>query len=103
MNIEEFYDQDPRRRASDEVEFGREWTEQHGRFEVSWIAETGEVYAMAEPRGRHGVTTESMTVEVLGVVEGRDAIDAALDGWEGAMPHPESLGWVRARVAEAAR
>ena len=103
MDIEEFYDQDPRRRASDETEFGREWSENGQRFEVSWIADTGEVYAMAEPRGRHGVTTESMTVEVLGVVEGRDAIDAALDGWEGAMPHPESLGWVRARVAEAAR
>jgi hypothetical protein len=101
MNIEEFYDQDPRRRASDEVEFGREWTEHHARFEVAWIAETGEVYAMAEPL--HSLSTQSMTVEVLGVVEGRDSIDAALDGWEDAMTEPDSLAWVRTRLAEAVR
>jgi hypothetical protein len=27
MDIEQFYDADPRRRASDEIQFGREWTE----------------------------------------------------------------------------
>jgi hypothetical protein len=53
MDIEEFYDQDPRRRASDEIEFGREWSENDRRFEVSWVADTGEVYVMAEPYRRH--------------------------------------------------
>ena len=52
MDIEDFYDQDPRRRASDEIEFGREWTEDDLRFEVAWIADTGEVYVMAEPYSR---------------------------------------------------
>jgi hypothetical protein len=35
MDIEEFYELDPRRRSSDEIEFGREWSENGQRFEVS--------------------------------------------------------------------
>ena len=78
MDIEDFYDQDPRRRASDEIEFGREWSENGLRFEVSWIADTGEVYVMAEPYSRREISTETVTVEILGVIEGRDAINSAL-------------------------
>jgi hypothetical protein len=99
MDIEEFYDQDPRRRASDETEFGREWSEDDRRFEVSWIADTGEVYVMAEPYSRREISTESVTVEVLGVINGRDAINSALAGWREAMAKPNSLTWIRARVA----
>ena len=101
MDIEEFYDQDPRRRASDEIEFGREWSNDR-RFEVSWIADTGEVYVMAEPYSRHEISTESVTVEVLGVIDGGDAINSALAGWEEAMAKPESLAWVRERAAASA-
>lgn len=103
MDIEEFYDQDPRRQSSDEVEFGREWSENGSRFEVAWITDTGELYVMAEPSGRRQVTTESVTVEVLAVIEGRDAIDAVLAGWQDAMAKPDSLTWVRARVAARAQ
>ena len=102
MDIEEFYDQDPRRRASDEIEFGREWSENGLRFEVAWIADTGEVYVMAEPSSRREISTESVTVEVLAVIEGRDAINSALDGWREAMSKPGSLAWVRERVTGAA-
>ena len=102
MDIEEFYDEDLRRRASDEIEFGREWSENDRRFEVSWIDDTGELYLMAEPYSRrHEIATESVTVEVLGVIEGRDAINAALAGWQEAMAKPNSLAWVRERVAGA--
>jgi hypothetical protein len=101
MDIEEFYEQDPRRRASDEIEFGREWSENDRRFEVSWVADTGEVYVMAEPYSRHEISTESVTVEVLGAIEGRDAITSALAGWPEAMAKPNSLAWVRERVAGA--
>jgi hypothetical protein len=101
MDIEEFYDQDPRRRASDEIEFGREWSEDGRRFEISWVADTGEVYVMAEPYSRREISTESVTVEVLGVVVGRDAINSALSGWQEAMANPNSLAWVRERVAGA--
>src|SRR5436190_21890169 len=99
MDIEDLYDQDPRRRASDEIEFGREWSENGVRFEVSWIADTGEVYVMAEPYSRHEISTESVTVEVLGVIKGRDAISSALAGWREAMAKPNSLTWMRGRVA----
>jgi hypothetical protein len=99
MDIEEFYDQDPRRRASDEIEFGRKWSENDRRFEVSWVADTGELYVMAEPYSRREISTESVTVEVLGVIEGRDTINAALSGWQEAMAQPNGLTWVRERVA----
>ena len=101
MDIEEFYDQAPRRRASDEIEFGREWSENGLRFEVSWISDTGEVYVMAEPTSRHEISTESVTVEVLGVIQGQDAINSTLEGWQEVMAKPNSLEWVRGRVAGA--
>jgi hypothetical protein len=99
MDVDEFYEQDPRRQTSDEVEFGRDWYEGDMRFEVAWVADTGEVFAMAEPVSRRGITTESVTVEVLGVVEGRDAIDTRLSGWQDAMRQAGGLGWVREHVA----
>jgi hypothetical protein len=102
MDIEEFYEGDPRRQASDEVEFGRDWYEGDMRFEVAWIADTGEVFAMAEPVSRKGISTESVTVEVLGVIDGRDAVDERLAGWQDAMRQSEGLAWVRAHVGGAA-
>lgn len=99
MDIEEFYDQDARRRASDEVEFGREWYEHEMRFEIAWVADTGELYAMAEPYDRRGVSTESVTVEVLAIVPERDAVESMLSGWQDAMSQTDSLAWVRARAS----
>ena len=100
MDIEQFYDADPRRRASDEIQFGREWTEGPMYFEVAWIADTGELYAMAEPYERRGVSTEQVTVEILAVLEGRAVIDTVMAGWQDAMPGDDSLAWVRARAAD---
>ena len=99
MDVEEFYEQDPRRQTSEEVEFGRDWYQGDMRFEVAWVVDTGEVFAMAEPSSRRNITTESVTVEVLGVVDGRDAVTALLSGWEDAMQQPDSLTWVRTRVS----
>jgi hypothetical protein len=98
MDIEQFYDADPRRRASDEIQFGREWTEGPMYFEVAWIADTGELYAMAEPYDRRGVSPELVTVEILAVLEGRTVIDTVMAGWQDAMSGENSLAWVRARV-----
>jgi hypothetical protein len=111
MNIEQFYDADERRRSSDEVELGREWSdEKGGRCEVSWVADTGEVYVMAEPVEAvemdifgdtrvDEVPTELLTVEVLGVVTSREEIDRRFEGWEKAMRGRNSLQWVRDRLA----
>jgi hypothetical protein len=113
VDIEEFYDADPRRRASDEVAFGHEWTDPDGgRYEVMWVVDTGEVYAMfepVEPMASDGIgdifpqhlPTGAVTVEVLGTFATRDEIDAALAGWEAAMRDPGSIAWIRARVPAA--
>lgn len=98
MDVDEFYEQDPRRRTSAEVEFGREWREGEMRYEVAWVADTGELYAMAEPVSRKGITTAEVTVEVLAVIADRAQVDAALAGWADAMAGPDSLAWVRDRV-----
>ena len=110
MDIEEFYDADPRRRQSAEVEFGRDWSDDAGgRSEVSWVADTGELYLMNEPieplysdglgdvEVQH-VNAADMTVEILGIVPTREAVDAVLDGWQDAMGAPNSVAWVRERV-----
>jgi hypothetical protein len=99
MDIDQFYDQNPSRRASEEIELGREWSENDMQFEVSWIADTGEVYAMAEPYSRHEISAESVTVEILGVIPEREVVDSVLAGWRDEMGKPDSLAWVRARVA----
>jgi hypothetical protein len=110
MDIEEFYDADPRRRQSAEVEFGRDWSDDAGgRTEVSWVADTGELYLMNEPieplysdglgdvEVQH-VKAEDMTVEILTVVPTRAAVDAMLDGWQDVMNTPDSVAWVRERA-----
>jgi hypothetical protein len=112
MDIEEFYDADPRRRESEEIEFGREWSDANGmRTELSWVVDTGELYAMAEPAGSvemdpfgdtrvDDLPTESVTVEILGVVAERAEVDQLLTGWEAAMEKgPNSIQWVRDRLA----
>ncbi|GMU77323.1 MAG: hypothetical protein AMXMBFR46_01240 [Acidimicrobiia bacterium] len=110
MDIEEFYDADPRRRASEEVAFGHEWSDADGgRYEVMWVVDTGEVYAMfepVEPLASDGVgdifpqhlPTSAVTVEVLGIAPTRDDVDRRLAGWEDAMPAAGSIAWVRGRI-----
>jgi hypothetical protein len=112
MDIEQFYDADPRRRESDETEFGREWSDANGvRTELSWVAATGELYAMAEPSEPvfmdpvgdtrvPDLPTELVTVEILGTVATRELVDQLLAGWESAMDKgPNSIQWVRDRLA----
>ena len=113
MDIEEFYDADPRRRESEEIEFGREWSDANGaRTELSWVADTGELYAMAEPSepvfmdpiGDTRVPelpTELVTVEVLGTIPDRARVDELLAGWERQMGKPNSLQWVRDQLSAA--
>lgn len=109
MDIEQFYDADPRRRASEELEFGRDWHDSFGnRFEISWVVETGELYAMLEEiepvvdvlGGEFAAPApmSSVTVEVLATIPERDTVLDVLDDWRIAMPEPSSIGWVRDRL-----
>ena len=111
MDIEQFYEQDPRRRASAESEFGRDWHDAGGvRYEISWVQDTGELYAMSEPEGSiisDGLGDENIVpmptnlvqVEVLGTVPTAGAVQRVLAGWPEAMARPDSLAWVRERLA----
>src|SRR5262245_5363555 len=102
MDLEQFYAANERRRHSEELEFGRDWTDEHGRCEVSWVEDTGEVYLMTEPRAAlitglfsdeyaDDVPVQQLVVEVLGVVTGRAAVQAVMSGWENEMPKPNSI------------
>jgi hypothetical protein len=113
VDLNDFYDADPRRRASEELEFGSDWNDGGARTQVSWIEATGELYAMRDPLGAlvtdvigdtraSPVADEDLSVEPLGIVPGRAAVEAVMSGWETAMASgPDSLAWVRARIAHA--
>jgi hypothetical protein len=114
MDIEAFYDENPARRASEEFEFGRDWTDdEQYRCEVSWVQDTGELYLMTapvEPIVADGagdefvqrLPTRAVTVEVLDTVPSIESVEAMLAGWADAMPEPGSVRWVRDRVAGGA-
>jgi hypothetical protein len=114
MNIEEFYEADERRRRSEEIEVGTEWHDGHGaRYELSWVADTGELYVMREPGGTtdldffgDGVAVEprldAVTVLVVGWIADRARLEQVLDGWQAAMAGPDGIGWLSERLRQAA-
>jgi len=94
-NIEAFYADDPRRRASGEVDYGVHWTEPGSRwpqYRVSFVEETGELYA-AELKP---LPIDEGRVELLGKFDDREAVDRALRGWPDACG-PGGMDWIRAR------
>jgi hypothetical protein len=101
LNLDEFYAQDPRRKASPEADYGVWWYEtgrNYPAWRVSYIQRTGEVYA---------VSTASRFVMVLGTIP-PDAgdifyrtLDRILVGWAEECGKPNSLAWVRKRLAAA--
>jgi hypothetical protein len=114
MDIEEFYEADERRRRSEEIELGTDWHDSDGvRYEVSWIADTGELYVMREPALRMTedpfgdvfsgkLRVDTLTVAVVGFIPERDRIEEVLAGWEDAMGQADSVSWVADRLrAEA--
>ncbi len=113
MNIEEFYAADERRRASTEIELGRDWRDSSGvRYELSWVADTGELYVMREPVGAGWedpfgdvgaapVALDQVTVAVVGHLDSREALEEVLAGWEQAMGSPKGVEWVAERLRAA--
>jgi hypothetical protein len=112
MNIEEFYAQDERRRRSEEIELGTEWRDADGaRYELSWVADTGELYVMREPNVpmtedpfgdvyRSDVPVDEITVAVVGWVPERGQMEEVLAGWEEAMAQPNSVAWIAGRLRD---
>jgi hypothetical protein len=112
MDIEEFYAADERRRHSAELEFGRDWNDESGRYGVSWVVDTGELYLMREPNpGVWGdgagdlyvprVSEHALGIEVLGVVPERPTVEGVMSGWDQAMKQADGVAWLRDRVAHA--
>ena len=96
--LEEFYDAVPARRSSGEVDFGVMWRSglsHWPQYRVSWIAATGEVYAVALASGLNA------GVVVLGKAPDRAAVDRALEGWTDQCGEPNGLLWIREALLEA--
>ncbi len=114
MDIEEFYQGDERRRRSEEIELGTEWRDAQGvRHELSWVADTGELYLMREPAVRiaedgfgdefsGSLPVGAVTVDVVGWIPTRDRVEEVLTGWPDAMGGSDSVSWVRARLRDQA-
>jgi hypothetical protein len=100
MNIEDFYQEDERRRQSTEVELGDAWTNESDpgtTYEISWIEDTGEVYAMrVEASSKAAIS--SPNVQLLGKVAQRQELEDLLGGWQDAMGDPGSLTWLKERL-----
>jgi hypothetical protein len=100
VDIDEFYDADERRRNSKEVELGDSWNDKRDpdvNWEVSWIADTGELYGMREVLAGG----EKPTVKILGKASQRDELERILDGWQEIMREPDSLAWLQERLGRS--
>jgi hypothetical protein len=112
MDIEEFYEADERRRRSEEVEIGTDWHDADGaRYELSWVADTGELYVMREPNVpmsvdpfgdvyEPSVRTSSLSVAVVGWIADRARVEQVLDGWQAAMGTGDSVSWLSERLRQ---
>jgi hypothetical protein len=114
VNIEEFYDADERRRESQELELGNDWSDAAGQlFDLSYVVATGELYLMAAPdaevfedtfgdTGTLPEPVEALAVEILAVVPTVDELHQLLHGWEDAMGDQGSTEWLRSKVRTVA-
>jgi hypothetical protein len=112
MDIEGFYEADERRRRSEEIELGTEWHDADGvRCELSWVADTGELYVMREPAAPmtsdpfgdiwdSSVRLDSITVAVVGWIADRTRLEQVLEGWQAAMSTTDSVAWLADRLRQ---
>ncbi|HUO48640.1 MAG TPA: hypothetical protein VMU09_07390, partial [Acidimicrobiales bacterium] len=115
MDIDEFYDADPRRRASAELELGSEWVGADGvNHELNYVEDTGELYVLREPAphvtedpfgGLHVSTPEGyedkITVHVIAQIDSVASLHRIRDGGQEAMRGEDATGWLGTRLREA--
>ncbi len=100
MDIEQFYSADERRRQSAEVELGTNWFDAKGsRYELSWVEDTGELYAMLElvpeadswtPFGDievESLAVDRILVHVISAIPTLEEVERILEGWPGTWPN----------------
>jgi hypothetical protein len=113
MNIEDFYSADERRRQSAEIELGTNWYDTAGnRYELSWVEDTGELYAMLEMVPGAGSYTpfgdveveqipiDEVVVTIIGYIASREEMEKVMAGWEAEMAKPDGITWVADRLRE---
>lgn len=112
-SVDAFYDDDERRRHSPEWDYGVWWRatadERWPRWRVSWVCETGDLYA-TRCAGRGivlrlgnvpplGAYPYGLGSEAWGAWHREQPVERLLAGWaEG----DETLGWILDRLARAA-
>lgn len=115
MNIDQFYEGDPRRRPSAEIELGSDWLDTAGvRHELNYVEDTGELYVMREPAphvtedpfGGLYVSTgpgfeKQMTVHVVAHIDTVDNMHLILKGWQEAMATAGGATWLGDRLRAA--
>jgi hypothetical protein len=112
MDIEEFYDGDPRRRPSAEIELGTEWHDKNDiRYELNYLVDTGELYVMSEPPSHENVDPfggihisnrpgfeKELHVRVVAQIDSTDNLHHILDGWQDAMGADGGVEWLADRL-----
>jgi hypothetical protein len=115
MDIDEFYEADPRRRASAELELGAEWLDVDGvRHELNYVEDTGELYVLREPSphisedpfgGMHVSAPPGydgkMTVHVIALIPSVDEVHRILKGWQEAMQGDHGADWLGQQLRAA--
>ena len=122
-NTEEFYQDNPERRHSEEADYGVHWRLDgwEGSFRVSYVRATGEVYAVHQGPYRGGVLPTGETLVSTGSGDGPllilgtfpvddtptrsdvfyRGLEAHLEGWPQRCREPNGLAWVAERMLEA--
>jgi hypothetical protein len=96
-----FYNADPVRLGSRELDVGLWWREESDGplHRAAWVSETGELYLV-----RLGPPAEGGgTVEVLASVADSDQLEQLMVGWREHCGEPRSLSWLRERAASIGR
>jgi hypothetical protein len=113
MDIEEFYEADPRRRASAEIELGTEWQDSSGlHYELNYVEDTGELYVMQEPPPHENVDpfggihvhpedAAGLIVRVVATIDTVDNLHKILEGWQEAMGSAGSAEWLAQHLRAA--
>lgn len=90
-----FFDADPARRRSDEVELGATWRSGTSEtWTLSWLCDTGELYLVRND----SLVGAASALVVLAVVPTERDLDALLEGWQDARWAEGGLAWLDHRL-----
>jgi hypothetical protein len=118
LSIDTFYELDPRRRASAEINLGTDWNDAHATYGLTWIVDTGELLLSCQfatgtfirailegllTNGASGTfSRRELRVVVLDTIPTRRELDRRFTGWQERMLQTNSLGWVRQQLSDVA-